>query len=182
MPFLQRNWLRFKDQFYGNDERVGDNPNSLIKKAERESARMSPDERQKSLEHIAAGLDTYYIGRHRMEHPPSDVIKDYQKLSQRVATLNRLNAAEQVLAKYGGPPTSKTLENSIERSKGYYAELNKGFDAKYQKVDALDVYQRQKTHIPVKERTVVEAQTSAPNPTPKLRAHSVQKEHSIAEV
>src|SRR4051794_23239301 len=98
------------------DEDIQGSPKTKIKEFSAALSQLTPQERQRNVEHVKAYLDYYYVAHQGEKKIPAEVHKEFSKI---VEQLNRLTAVENarvVLLQYGGPPTRETIENSLERS------------------------------------------------------------------
>lgn len=90
-------------------------PKESIAAVESDLARLTPTERSKLIEHVKAYANLYYQGRHNVA-VPEDVRARVGALERRAVRLNTVDAAREIVAKYGGPPTRQTVIESLERS------------------------------------------------------------------
>jgi hypothetical protein len=114
MPLLDnmRRWI--KDQ-REHDEQITIRPSKSLDVIEQNLLEMNAAERNRSVEHIKAYADLYYQGRHN-EAVPVEIRERVHNLETRAIRLNTVDAAREVVAKYGGPPTEATVQESLERS------------------------------------------------------------------
>src|SRR4051794_33155582 len=114
MPVIDnaRRWLRDRTT---TDENINGRPQDKIRALYDALVHLTPEERNRNLEHIKAYSDYYFQG-HQREQVPAEIKQSYIALSKEASRLNTVDQAREVLFKYGGPPTRETIENSLERS------------------------------------------------------------------
>lgn len=100
---------------FSQDEDITVHPKKSLAAVETDLARLSPAERNRLIEHVKAYADLYYQGRHNVA-VPEDVRARLGALERRAVRLNTVDAASEIVAKYGGPPTRETVIESLERS------------------------------------------------------------------
>src|SRR5947209_20263599 len=114
-----RRWIK---DMYSKDEDIHGHPKTLISQAEPPRygrgedllLKKSPEDRTKHVDYLRGQAILYYGGRHDQAIPP-EVIKSLDDLDKRVARLNMVDAARDVL-KTHGPPTERTIEGSLRAS------------------------------------------------------------------
>jgi hypothetical protein len=98
------------------DIREGGRPEVRVKELDQALNQLSAVDRQDQLNWNKAYAEKYYLKHQRAEQVPVELVKSLERLTKEAERLNRVERAEQVLEKYGGPPTRQTLEAAIERS------------------------------------------------------------------
>lgn len=114
MPILDdvRRWVKDRTT---RDEYIEGTPSEKIGQLYQNLSHMTPSERDKGVEHIKAYATYYYKGHHN-EPIPKEQIQQLYSLERRAHQLNDVDAARETLHRYGGPPTSDTIRESLERS------------------------------------------------------------------
>src|SRR3954447_15923819 len=98
------------------DIKQGGRPEVRVKELDQAFNQLSAVDRQDQLNWNKAYAEKYYLKHQRAEQVPVALVKSLERLTKETERLNRVERAEQVLEKYGGPPTRQTLEAAIERS------------------------------------------------------------------
>jgi hypothetical protein len=159
-----RHWIKDK---YSNDEDIHGHPKTLIAQAEPPRyghgedllLKKSPEDRTRHIYYLRSQAILYHGGRHN-EPIPQDTLKRLEELDKRVARLNMVDAAREVIKKHG-PPTDRTIEDSLR------ASFEKIKDSS--KLRAHDhTYQAAKVHEPVR----------TPDTPEKTPIKTKQKEHA----
>lgn len=99
-----------------SDENIQGSPKTKIKELSEALSQLTPQERQRNIEHIKAYLDYYYVAHQGEKKIPVEVHKEFSKMVEQSNRLTAVENARMVLQQYGGPPTRETIENSLERS------------------------------------------------------------------
>jgi|SRR6185437_152609 len=107
-----RRWI--KDQTVREDQTLM-RPSKALSLVEKNIKGMTAAERVGQIEQIKAGAVVYHEGRHD-EKIPDKTVARINKLEARVTRLNNVDAAWEVLKKYGGPTTKETVQAALERS------------------------------------------------------------------
>lgn len=104
MPILDdaRRWL--VDRAQKNDEAITITPKESLRGVDQKLLHMSAPERERTINHLKAYADLYYVGRHN-EPVPADVQASLKNLETRSEKLAIVDQAKVVLAQYGGPPS-----------------------------------------------------------------------------
>jgi hypothetical protein len=97
------------------DENISGTPKEKIRELSAALSDLTPQERQRNLEHIKAYTDYYYVG-HQREKVPAEIQQAVNSLHKESNRLAVVDQAREVLQKHGGPPTRETLIDSLERS------------------------------------------------------------------
>src|SRR4051794_18226787 len=98
------------------DIKEGGRPEVRVKELDQAFNQLSAVDRQDQLNWNKAYAEKYYLKHQREEQVPVALVKSLERLTKEAERLNRVEHAEQVLEKYGGPPTRQTLEAAIERA------------------------------------------------------------------
>jgi hypothetical protein len=97
------------------DENISGTPKEKIRELSAALSDLTPQERQRNLEHVKAYTDYYYVG-HQRERVPTEIQQAVNSLHKESNRLAVVDQARDVLQKHGGPPTRETLIDSLERS------------------------------------------------------------------
>ena len=103
-----------KDRF-SQDENITTTPTKALRSVEENFSEFSSTERRRNIEHLKAYADLYYQGRHNTD-VPKELRDSLQQLDKRAERLNAVDTAREVVAKFGGPPSPRTVEESLQRS------------------------------------------------------------------
>lgn len=153
-------WLH--DEFFSHDEHNEGNPKGVMKELRNSMANLTPEERNKQLQHITSYVDYYYGGIHSMR-TPHDVARETRQLGESIARLNTVDAARETLERLGGAPTRETIRDAVERS------LNeRSRDRQNSQPTAEKIRTQERTAEPPTAR--VQQQSKAAEATPQ-RAH-----------
>ena len=106
-------WVR--DQF-SSDENISGTPRAAMKDLERSLMAMTAGERQDRFNHVNSYTEVYFKGHHKMDIP-ADERQQLKAMEKRIERLNTVDHHRKIVESYGGPPTSRTIEESLERSR-----------------------------------------------------------------
>ena len=98
------------------DENIQGSPKTKIQDLSAALAQLTPQERQRNIEHVKAYLDYYYVTHQGEKKIPVEVHKEFSKMVEQSNRLTAVENARIVLQQYGGAPTRDTLHESLERS------------------------------------------------------------------
>ena len=99
-----------------SDENIQGSPKAKIKDLSEALPQLTPQERQRNIEHVKAYLDYYYVAHQGEKKIPLEVHKEFSKMVEQSNRLTAVENARVVLQQYGGAPSRETIENSLERS------------------------------------------------------------------
>lgn len=108
-----RRWV--KDQISKPDELIEGTPQQKIREAHDTLQGLTPDERTRAVEHVQAYATYYHQGRHE-EFVPPDTARAIYELQRYSERLTRVDAAREILERYGGAPSQRTLAEALDRS------------------------------------------------------------------
>jgi hypothetical protein len=99
-----------------SDENIQGSPKTKIKELSAALGNLTPQERERNVEHVKAYLDYYYITHQGEKKIPAEMQTAFQQLAEQSNRLTAVENARLVLQQYGGPPTRETIHESLERS------------------------------------------------------------------
>src|SRR3954447_27007193 len=88
------------------DIQEGGKPEVRVKELDQAFNQLSAVERQDQLNWNKAYAEKYYLKHQRAEQVPVALVQSLERLTKEAERLNRVERAEQVLEKYGGPAPS----------------------------------------------------------------------------
>ncbi len=105
----------FKDQV-SRDPDLAETPGTIAAKLAPVMDQLSSEERRNNLAHLRAYSDLYYQGRHNMA-VPKEMTDQIRQLEQRAQRLETVDQAREIVQSFGGPPSERTIAESLERSR-----------------------------------------------------------------
>jgi hypothetical protein len=99
-----------------SDENIQGSPKTKVRDLAAALPQLTPQERQRNIEHVKAYLDYYYVAHQGEKKIPVEVHKEFSKMVEQSNRLTAVENARVVLQQYGGAPTRDTLHESLERS------------------------------------------------------------------
>jgi hypothetical protein len=99
-----------------SDENIQGAPKAKIRELSSALGPMTPQERERNIQHVKAYLDYYYIVHQGEKKIPAEIQKDFRQMVEQSNRLTAVENARVVLQQYGGAPTRETLNESLERS------------------------------------------------------------------
>lgn len=102
-------WVRGK---FSKDPYIDGAPAEKIREAHGALKGLSQDERAHRIEHVNA-YATYFYGE---DAAPKEIQTQLRALQTRADNLKSVDAAREVLDRYGGPPTQATIDEALQRS------------------------------------------------------------------
>lgn len=111
MPVLEdvKHWVRAK---FSKDPYIDGTPAEKIREAHSALKGLSQNERAHRIEHVTA-YTKYFYGE---DAAPKEIQSQLLALQTRADNLKSVDAAREVLDRYGGPPTQATITEALQRS------------------------------------------------------------------
>src|SRR4051794_17325978 len=97
------------------DENIQGTPKEKVRELSAVLGQLTPQERERSVQHVKAYLDYYFVTHQGEKRVPAEMQKDFRQLVEQSNRLTAVDNARVVLQQYGGPPTRDTLNESLER-------------------------------------------------------------------
>src|SRR5690349_14087355 len=85
-----------------SDENIQGSPKTKIKELSAALGNLTPQERERNVQHVKAYLDYYYITHQGEKKIPLEIQKDFRQMVEQSNRLTAVENARLVLQQYGG--------------------------------------------------------------------------------
>jgi hypothetical protein len=175
-----RDWTTSDENIIGKPgERVGAferSPEYKISKLSQALPKMTSEERAKNLQDLRTYIDYYHIVHQGEKQVPIEMNRAFREIAEKSNRLTLVENARLALELRGGPPTNRTIQESLERSAAQRAQTIEQYAVKptlgqewtWRDLQPQQDRKQGQVQVQVQERTQTRAADIAHTPAPSV--------------